>query len=343
MKKEARRETVEADSKRMNRYRRRIALLLCTTILFAGLSAALISGGEDSIGGFRTQEGRAVYQAAYAEAMNLLPKPTRTYDIETAFGIVRAYEWSGAGHAGKTPVILIPGHSSGAPMWYANLGEIAATRTVYAFDPLGDAGMSVNTVPLRATKDQAQYIDEALEKLGVGKAHIVGHSFGGAAAAAVAVYKPQRVASLSLIEPVFTLSAPPASVLLWAIPASLPFLPETWRNQAMLNMVGEEASDAAFDDPVARMIAAAAEHYSDELPTPKVLADEELAQLTMPVYVALAEKSLSGSDAAQRAARAGRGLGRHNAFASNGSFAGAGRKAGGALGCNGRRVTQRRF
>jgi pimeloyl-ACP methyl ester carboxylesterase len=234
--------------------------------------------------------------------MRLLPEPTQTHDVETTFGIVRVYEWSDAKYSDKTPVVLLPGHSSGIPMWYANLGDFASNRTVYALDPLGDAGMSVNIVPLRDTKDQAQYVDEALGKLGIGKAHFVGHSFGGAAAAAVAVYRPQRVASLSLLEPVLTLSAPLASVFFWAMLASIPVLPEEWRNRAMLNMVGEDASDTNFDDPVAKTIAEAASNYSDALPAPKILTDEELTGIAMPVYVALAEKSLSGKNAGKRAA-----------------------------------------
>jgi pimeloyl-ACP methyl ester carboxylesterase len=282
--------------------KRLLALFICTTILFSSLSVFLLASDEEAVGSFRTPEGRSAYKAAYDEAMSLLPEPTQTHDVETTFGIVRVYEWSNARDADKAPVVLLPGHSSGTPMWYANLADFASGRTVYAFDPLGDAGMSVNIVPLRDAKDQAQYIDEALEKLGVEKAHFVGHSFGGATAAAVALYRPQRMASLSLLDPVFTLSAPSASVLLWATLASIPFLPEAWRNQAMLNMIGEEASDTDFDDPVAGMIAEASGNYADALPTPKVLTDEELMGIDLPVYVALAEKSLSGKSAAERAA-----------------------------------------
>ncbi len=288
-------------TKPKDKKRRLLVLFIITTVLFAGLSAFLVAAGGNNVGMFRNPEGRAAYEAAYGKAMALLPEPARTHDVETTFGIVRVYEWSDKKHSDRIPVVLVPGHSSGVPMWYANLGDFVSSRTVYALDPLGDAGMSVNIVPLRDTKDQAQYIDETLAKLGIAKAHIVGHSFGGAASAAVAVYKPQRVASLSMIDPVFTLSALPASIFLWAIPASLPFLPEEWRNRAMLNMVGGDASDTDLDDPVARMISEAAGSYSDALPTPRVLTDDELKGIAMPVYVALAEKSLSGKDALEKA------------------------------------------
>ena len=51
------------------------------------------------------------------------------------------------------------------------------------------------------------------------------------------------------------------------------------------------------------MIEAGTEHFSAELPTPSPLSDEEVGQLTMPVYVAIAgQDSLAGGqDAADRA------------------------------------------
>ena len=72
-----------------------------------------------------------------------LPEPTETHDIETSFGTVRAYAWIDEQHPGATPVVLLPGRSAAAPMWGDNLPHYIEHRTVYAFDTLGDTGMSV--------------------------------------------------------------------------------------------------------------------------------------------------------------------------------------------------------
>ena len=49
-------------------------------------------------------------------------------------------------------------------MWGENLpGLLAAGRTVVAVDAVGDAGMSVQTAPLRNATDQAAWIEQALE------------------------------------------------------------------------------------------------------------------------------------------------------------------------------------
>ncbi|MET7770280.1 alpha/beta fold hydrolase [Nocardia sp. NPDC005366] len=142
----------------------------------------------NSIGHFRSPEGERAYKASYAKAMKLLPEPVKTYDIQTGFGTVRAYRFADDKHSVGAPIVLFPGRTSGTPMWAENLEDLAAERTVYALDALGDAGLSVQTRPIENSTDQAAWIEETLAGLGVDKAHIVGHSFGGWLAANFAVH-----------------------------------------------------------------------------------------------------------------------------------------------------------
>lgn len=188
-------------------------------------------------------------------------------------------------------------------MWSENLPSLLAQRTVYAMDALGDAGLSAQTVPLTSAADQATWIDEVLGGLGVTRAHIVGHSFGAASAASLAVHRPGRVASLTLLEPAFVLNWPPVSTLAWSIPATLPFLPQSWRDAAVAKVAGEDPGAIDPDDPIARMITLGSTGYSAELPTPNPLSESQLRGLTMPVYVAIAESSpiTNGADSIHKA------------------------------------------
>lgn len=133
------------------------------------------------VGHFRSAAGRAAYVEAYERAMSALPPPTSTHDVPTAFGTVRAYEWSTPELDDTVPVVLVPGRSSGVPMWSENLPAFLDHHRVLAFDALGDAGLSVQSVPLDTIDDQARWIADALTRLGAGDAHVVGHSFGGPA------------------------------------------------------------------------------------------------------------------------------------------------------------------
>jgi pimeloyl-ACP methyl ester carboxylesterase len=265
--------------------------------------AATAQPSNGKVGRWRSAAGKAAYEEAYARALTQLPTPTRVLELETSFGTVKAYQWVNDVSSGP-PVVLVPGRSAGVPMWYANVGPILQKRTVWAFDAIGDAGLSNQTVALGDTTDQAAWLDEALVGAGIAAAHVVGHSFGASSAAALAVNRPERVASLTLLEPVFVLCWPPARTFFWATVASLGFLPKKWREAALARIGGEDPAKSDPNDPVARMIALGAEHYAAELPTPRPLGDEQLSALECPVYLAVGgQQSLAGGETALRRLR----------------------------------------
>jgi pimeloyl-ACP methyl ester carboxylesterase len=241
------------------------------------------------VGHFRSAAGEQAYLAAYRQAMTLLPTPRSTMDLETTFGRVRMYEF-GAASADRaaTPVVLLPGRTSGVPMWAYNLPDLAAARTTYALDALGDAGLSVQIRPIRDVADQADWLDQALTQLPVRSIHLVGHSFGGWLAANYAARHPQRVQTLTLLDPVFVFQGLRWQLYFISLPASLPFLPRSWRTR-MLSTIGGGPVDP--DDPIARMISEATEHYAVKLPPPERLTGTQLRGLQMPVYAALAGRS----------------------------------------------------
>lgn len=266
----------------------------------------LVIPSPPRVGHFRTAADRDAYVEAYAAALATLPPPSRTLDLPTRFGTVRAYEWVPAGVAPEdprsaVPVVLVPGRASGAPMWRENLPSLIGLRRVLVLDALGDAGLSAQTVPLATIADQAAWLDEAIRALAPGRVHLVGHSFGGATAAAYAGAHPERVATLTLLEPAFTLAWPPAATFFWATVLVLP-LPASWRHRATQEIAGE-TEPIDFTDPVARMIDRGAAGYSASLPTPTPLSDAQLARLTMPTYVAIADRAslAGGAGAAERA------------------------------------------
>ena len=77
--------------------------------------------------------GERAYRAAYQHAMTLLPTPRSSLDPETTFGRVRVYEFGAASDdPAAIPVLLLPGRTSGVPMWAYNLPDLATARTTYA-------------------------------------------------------------------------------------------------------------------------------------------------------------------------------------------------------------------
>lgn len=257
--------------------------------------------GAPGVGHFRSAAGRAEYVAAYDEAMEALPAPTRVHDVPTDHGTIRVYDWDPGTGGEQTPFLLMPGRSSGVPMWEENLPGLLAGRRVLALDTLGDAGMSHQTVPFTAFEDQTSAIDQVVQVLAPDGVHVIGHSFGGALALSYAFEHPEHTRSVALLEPAFTLAYPPAGILGWTVLASLPLLPGGLRDHALQKVGGEDAP--VTDDPLSRMIAAASEHYAADLPQPTPVAPEQLRTLEVPVYVAIAsDHSLAGGEAAVRRA-----------------------------------------
>lgn len=187
-------------------------------------------------------------------------------------------------------------------MWAATLARLG-DRVVYAIDALGDAGMSVQDRPLGSAEDQAAWLYQTLEALELNRVHVIGHSFGGWNAANLAVRHPERIASLTLWEPVLVFAGLRWQVYAATLPSALLFLPDSWRRKGLEYIGGAEGGNVS-DDAIGAMIDAGAAGYRAALPTPVRLDDAALARLTMPTFVGLGARSaVTDAEAAARVAR----------------------------------------
>jgi pyruvate dehydrogenase E2 component (dihydrolipoamide acetyltransferase) len=108
-----------------------------------------------------------------------------------------------AGRAGPeagTPVVLIHGYAGDLNNWLFNLEALAAVAPVIAIDLPGHGGSSKD-VGDGSLKTLADTVAAALDALGVGEAHLVGHSLGAAVAARLAIDHPGLARTLTLIAP----------------------------------------------------------------------------------------------------------------------------------------------
>lgn len=288
---------------------RRVVLVLaaCAMAGFVVNQAISIIRPEPVAGHWRNQAGYEAYRAAYDEAMATMPVPTRVHDLRIEFGSVRVYEWAADDSAHDAlPVVLVPGIRSGVPMWAGNLRHWIGSRTVYAMDAVGDAGLSTHTVPFESFDHQVDWIEQTLAGLELGRAHLLGHSFGGAIAATHALHYPDRVASLTLLEPVMVLHAMPPSTYLWGSILSLP-VPQSWKDRALAEIGGVSVDAVQERTSVSVMIDEGSKHYKTVQLTPRTLTDTEWRSMPMPIRIEIAaNKSLAGG---QEAAVRARGLG----------------------------------
>lgn len=117
---------------------------------------------------------------------------------------------------GRGPaLVLLHGFMMDGWYWRAMLPSLATTHDPIAIDL---PGFGESDRPRRFSYDFAGFasvVEEVLDRLGVARAQVVGHSLGGGVALTLAARRPERVERLALIAPaIFPLPLPPEGKLL---------------------------------------------------------------------------------------------------------------------------------
>jgi pimeloyl-ACP methyl ester carboxylesterase len=140
-----------------------------------------------------TQAGVLVLRRAF---------PAQGRIIEVAGATLNVVELGPRDGAGP-PVVMIHGASSNLETMRQPLGDrLARNHRVILIDRPGHGWSTRAHLEDSTPAIQGRMIDEALEKLGIGRAILVVHSWSGALGALMALDYPQRVAGLVMLAPV---------------------------------------------------------------------------------------------------------------------------------------------
>ena len=117
-----------------------------------------------------------------------------------------------------TPIVLLHGFGESLTSWRSVFPRLAEQADVVALDLPGH-GLSSKPPSGYATDSLAAVVLGALDALGISRAVFVGHSLGGAVAAAIALRQPARVLGLVLVDPAIAVAP---SVLPGSTPDTTP-------------------------------------------------------------------------------------------------------------------------
>ncbi|MFC3965177.1 alpha/beta fold hydrolase [Nocardia jiangsuensis] len=247
------------------------------------------------IGRFTSDTARDEFFRAYDSVAAKWPVPSTEHDVATSFGTTRVRR---SGEGSGAPIVLLPGIGGNGNVWWRFMAELAGERTVYTPDVIGWAGRCVQTAPVRDAADVATWCTELLDGLGERRVHLVGNSLGAWLAGAVAVHHPDRLATLTLIEPsAATFVRPRLSLLAKMLVAGARPTPERMRKFNSWGM----PRFVMDDDELA--VAVAATKYRMALPWDRPFTDEQLAAITAPALVLFGAETVV-NDPVAAAARA---------------------------------------
>jgi pimeloyl-ACP methyl ester carboxylesterase len=150
---------------------------------------------------FRSPESEAKYYAAYDAMLGQWPVPYEELFIPTRFGDTHVIA---SGPKDAPALILFHSAGSGAAQWFRNVGPLSRRYRIYAVDTIGEVNKSAATRRLKNRQDCVDWAADLFDGFGIGKADIVGNSFGGFLAFNTTLYLPQRVKKVVLISPAAT-------------------------------------------------------------------------------------------------------------------------------------------
>ena len=224
---------------------------------------------------------RAEFLAAFDAVLARWPVAVESVDVPGPYGTTRVQV---CGPRDGAPLVLLHGGGGNSTGWFANVAELSREHRVYAVDQLGSPGRSVPAgQPLTDVDDLLAWLGAVLDQLGVGSAHLCGHSYGGWLALTFALRAPQRVRSLALLDPTDCFARMAPRYLLHAVP--LLARPSPARLRAFYRW---ETGGAAFDSTWLTLAELGTRFPTSKIIMPRRPDPEALRASTTPTLIVLA-------------------------------------------------------
>jgi pimeloyl-ACP methyl ester carboxylesterase len=147
---------------------------------------------------FKSPKGEAQFMRVYDARMQRWPVPYASLDIPGRFGCTHVVV---SGPEDAPALVLLHGAQASVTMWTRNIADLSHGYRVYAVDVMGQPGRSIPSSAFTKRDDLIPWFIELLDTLKVGKASLVGQSYGGWFALNYALHVPERVNKIVLLSP----------------------------------------------------------------------------------------------------------------------------------------------
>ncbi|GAA1842801.1 alpha/beta fold hydrolase [Asanoa iriomotensis] len=248
---------------------------------------------EGKVGSWVSDAAREKFMAAYERAFDLWPQPREQFDVETATATTRVHAFRP--HPDGEPVVLLSAFNSAG--FHPHVAALADVGPVYGIDMPGEANPSVPRDLMTPPASCAAWLDELLAQLSDRPAHLVGFSYGGWMAMNQAILKPERVASITLLDPA-GLTKLDARFWWWLSVSGLATLTPMPLRRHLSRWLD---APAMLVPDLMTLLWAGTRGYRAEPKFPGVLTDDQLREIAVPVLLVAGARSAMLTPAEARA------------------------------------------
>ncbi|MEO3929616.1 alpha/beta fold hydrolase [Micromonosporaceae bacterium B7E4] len=217
--------------------------------------------------------------------MRAWSEPRRELDVPTDFGTVHVHRY---GPETGAPIVLLHGATGNSSNWYSQVAALGERHPVYAVDTIDDPGRSVQRRVVVGSAGNAAWLDAVLAGLGLRDVHLVGLSYGGWLALNQAVYAPERLATVTLLDPAGLAKVPVRFYLNLLLGAAASVAPRRVRRR-LAHLLANHALMESAEQLAPIMIAARS--WRTNRPAARRLADDELRSVRVPTRLLVGSRS----------------------------------------------------
>lgn len=242
-------------------------------------------------GGFKTDEDRERYYEIYDRFIDKYwPGERVELDVDTEFGTTHVRR---SGEGTGDPLVLVHPTSGSSLGWHPIIGPLVREHTVFTPDTIGTIGRSVQTAPIESPSHLVHWFDQVLDGIELNRIHLLGYSEGGwiASLHAALTDRPERLASLILIEPAGAIEQVPRRTLVSMIFRASRTLMASDKAEAIREFNRWLNGDMELNDDEIELVLAAFGTYRQRLPSPKRLSADQLRRIATPTLLLLAADS----------------------------------------------------
>jgi pimeloyl-ACP methyl ester carboxylesterase len=244
-------------------------------------------GDAHKLSRFRDAAAHRRFLTAYDAALTFWPAAPTQLDVETRHGTTHVLS---SGPSTGTPIVLLHAVAVASPAWFADIVALSEDHLVYAIDTITDAGRSKQKSRVRDVDDLVLWLVDVLAALNLNRVHLVGLSYGGWLALNQARYSPDRLASITSIDPPGAIGRPRSTFVVKMVTDSVlaKFAKSDKALHRLLRLLNNGILPA---QPVLDLSVLGLRTFRARQPFPKRMTDEELRRLNIPALLLFGERS----------------------------------------------------